>query len=41
MLLNLNAFQKYDIPVPLPQLDIQPNSIEFVQTLRDYLDGLP
>ena len=22
---NLNAFQKYDVPVTLPQLDIQPN----------------
>ena len=21
MLVNLNAYQKYDIPVPLPQLD--------------------
>ena len=41
MLVNLNAFRKYVIPVPLPQLDIHPNSIKFVQTLRDYLDLPP
>ena len=35
---NLNAFQNYDVPVPLPQLVIQPNSIKFVQNLRNYLD---
>ena len=34
MLVNLNAFQKYDIRVPLPQPDIQPNGINFEQTLR-------
>ena len=38
MLVDLNAFQKYDVPVPLPQLDIQPNSMKCVQPLRDYLD---
>ena len=40
-LVNLNALQKYDVPVPLPHLDIQPNSMKFVQTLRDYLDWPP
>ena len=34
MLENLNAFQKYTVPVPLPQTDIQPNSINFEQTFR-------
>ena len=31
MLENLNTFQKYDVPVPLPQPDIQP---KFEQNLR-------
>ena len=34
MLENLNAYQKYSVPVPLPQPDIQPNSINVDQTLR-------
>ena len=28
MLENLNAYPKYTVPVPLPQPDIQPNSIK-------------
>ena len=32
MLENPNAFQKHPVPVPLPQTDIQPNSINFEQT---------
>ena len=31
MLVNLNAFQKYDIPFTLPQPNIQPNTINFAQ----------
>ena len=31
MLENLNTFQKYDVPEPLPQPDIQP---KFEQHLR-------
>ena len=34
MLENLNAFQKYTVPVPLPQTDIKPNRINFEQTIR-------
>ena len=34
MLENLNAFQKYTAPVPLPQPDIQSNSINLEQNLR-------
>ena len=31
MSLNLNAFQKYYVPVPLPQPNIHPNTINFAQ----------
>ena len=34
MLENLNAFQKYTVPVPLPQTDVKPNRINFEQTIR-------
>ena len=34
MLENLNAYQKYTVPVPLLQPDIHPNSIYFEQNLR-------
>ena len=33
MLENLNAFQKYDVLVPLPQLDIQPNLFKLLRRL--------
>ena len=34
MLENLNAYQKYTVPVPLPLPDIQQNNNNFEQTLR-------
>ena len=33
MLENLNAYQKYTVPVPISQSDIQPNSINYEQNL--------
>ena len=38
---NLNGYKKYAVPVPLPQPDVQPNTINFVQNFLYNLDLLP
>ena len=38
---NLNAYKKYAIPLPLPQPDIQPKTINFVQNFLYNLDLPP